>query len=280
MAAPKSTPEALGAQLSALLAGWESSLSLHAKYARLDHERYWHVQPWPKHERPAEWIIALARQRVSALQRIVEQRRAEGDRAFIEALEMMTFLANLVGLKTVERFIPLATPELERREVLAAPKPAATPKPVTPQKTAATKATASTGATSNKLKRSEEATREMPKLAPGKVQRMLLEQRAGVSTKTLAAARAAQATSHAQAKRRPERAAKPGASSVGEANTLEPHELLVAEDAIRLLGWGRKWHELGELIPRLAGRPSPSETRRILRQHRAQIETRFSAPTN
>jgi hypothetical protein len=46
----------------------------------------------------------------------------------------------------------------------------------------------------------------------------------------------------------------------------------VIEDAVRLLQWGRKWHELGELIGRLHGRPSVGEARRTLRMHRAQIE--------
>jgi hypothetical protein len=46
----------------------------------------------------------------------------------------------------------------------------------------------------------------------------------------------------------------------------------VIEDAVRLLQWGRKWHELGELISRLSGRPAIGEARRILRAHRAQIE--------
>ena len=56
------------------------------------------------------------------------QRQAEGDRAFIEGIETMGFLATLVGLTSVERFIPLATHETERREVLAAkPEPRRTP---------------------------------------------------------------------------------------------------------------------------------------------------------
>ena len=44
-----------------------ASLDLHAKYAALDEARYWHVQPWPKHERPQRWIIQLARKRILAL---------------------------------------------------------------------------------------------------------------------------------------------------------------------------------------------------------------------
>jgi hypothetical protein len=107
-------------QLEPLLERWQTSLDLHAKYAALDEARYWHVQPWPKHERPQRWIIQLARKRILALKRIVAQRQAEGDRAFIEGVEIMGFLATLVGLTSVERFIPLATPETERRDVLSA----------------------------------------------------------------------------------------------------------------------------------------------------------------
>ena len=53
----------------------------------------------------------------------------------------------------------------------------------------------------------------------------------------------------------------------------------VIEDAVRLLQWGRKWHELGELISRLSGRPSVGDTRRILRSHRPAIETAAAAAT-
>ena len=113
-------------QLEALLDRWQTSLDLHAKYAALDEARYWHVQPWPRHERPQRWIIQLARKRILALKRSLAQRTAEGDRAFIEGVETMGFLATLVGLTSVERFIPLATHETERREVLSArPEPAA-----------------------------------------------------------------------------------------------------------------------------------------------------------
>src|SRR5688572_31181841 len=104
-------------KIEALLDRWQASLDLHARYAALDDERYWHVQPWPKHERPQRWIIQLARKRILALKRIVAQRQLEGDRACIEGIEIMGFLATLVGLTSVERFIPLATHETERRDV-------------------------------------------------------------------------------------------------------------------------------------------------------------------
>jgi len=57
-------------QLEALLERWQTSLDLHAKYSALDDARYWHVQPWPKHERPQRWIIQLARKRIIALKRL------------------------------------------------------------------------------------------------------------------------------------------------------------------------------------------------------------------
>jgi hypothetical protein len=262
MTSKKSAAQAPGEQLDSLLARWDTSLTLHAKYAALDPERYWHVQPWPKHERPAGWIVALARQRVAALRRIVAQRQAEGDRTFIEALEMMTFVANLAGLQNVERFIPLATIENERREVLAAPAPNAN------------SLKASDDTTNTRLRRADDATREMPQLPPSKVQRMLAQQRAGVPTKAIASAQAA-------AKRDPkraERAPRPQSASANKTSDgLEPSERMVIDDAVRLVGWGRKWHELAELVPRLAGRPSAAETRRILRQHRSTIEQQLGA---
>jgi hypothetical protein len=53
---------------------------------------------------------------------------------------------------------------------------------------------------------------------------------------------------------------------------MDPAARVVFDDAVRLLRWGRKWHELGELISRLAGRPAVGDARRILRTHRKQIE--------
>ena len=47
---------------------------------------------------------------------------------------------------------------------------------------------------------------------------------------------------------------------------------MVIADAVRLLGWGRQWHELAEMIARLSERPAPSEIRRILRTYREQID--------
>ncbi|MEO8016322.1 MAG: hypothetical protein ABI769_00785 [Pseudomonadota bacterium] len=267
-------------QLEALLERWQTSLDLHAKYSALEDERYWHVQPWPKHERPQRWIIQLARKRILALKRIVVQRQAEGDRAFIEGIEIMGFLATLVGLTSVERFIPLATHETERRDVLSAK----------PEQLAA-KAAADTGrsrappvvrerettsrtAENRRVveqrehvphKRTADTTRQMPALPNSKVYRMLAAQRAGVPLKPPAAP-----VPRREARRDTTRPAtvKPRKP----APTVTQTEHVVIADAVRLLGWGKQWHELAEMIARLAERPNPSEIRRILRTYREQID--------
>ena len=55
-------------------------------------------------------------------------------------------------------------------------------------------------------------------------------------------------------------------------STVTQTEHVVIADAVRLLGWGKQWHELAEMIARLSERPSPSEIRRILRTYRDQID--------
>ena len=98
-----------------LLQKWQKSLELHARYAGLPEDQYWLVQPWPKHQRPTKWVIDLARQRLTDLQNIVKARLAAADPSLSEALELMSFLTNLVGSQHVERFVPVAEPERERQ---------------------------------------------------------------------------------------------------------------------------------------------------------------------
>ena len=106
-----------------LLLKWQKSLDLHARYADLPEDQYWLVQPWPNHQRPTKWVVDLARQRLADLQNIVKTRLATGDPSLSEALELMSFLMNLVGSQHVERFIPVAEPERERQlEKARAPK--------------------------------------------------------------------------------------------------------------------------------------------------------------
>jgi hypothetical protein len=98
-----------------LLQMWQKSLDLHARYADLPEDQYWLVQPWPNHQRPTKWVVDLARQRLADLQTIVKTRLASGDPSLSEALELMSFLTNLVGSQHVERFVPIAEPERERQ---------------------------------------------------------------------------------------------------------------------------------------------------------------------
>ena len=108
-----------------LLQKWQKSLDLHARYADLPEDQYWLVQPWPNHQRPTKWVVDLARQRLADLQNIVKTRLATADPSLSEALELMSFLTNLVGSQHVERFVPIAEPERERQlEKARAPKPA------------------------------------------------------------------------------------------------------------------------------------------------------------
>ena len=108
-----------------LLQKWQKSLDLHARYADLPEDQYWLVQPWPNHQRPTKWVVDLARQRLADLQNIVKTRLASADPSLSEALELMSFLTNLVGSQHVERFVPIAEPERERQlEKTQAPKPA------------------------------------------------------------------------------------------------------------------------------------------------------------
>jgi hypothetical protein len=235
-------------QLLALLERWQTSLDLHARYAALDDARYWHVQPWPKHERPQRWIIQLARKRILALKRLVTTRQAEGDREFLEGIETMGFLASLVGPNSMERQIPLATHETERREVLAAkPEPA--------------------------VRRTAETTRQMPALPVARPDRTSATPRPVTPAPRPVAPLARPAAApqvRREPRREPQRAAAARAKKAAPMITQSEH--VVIADAVRLLGWGRQWHEIAEMITRLAERPAPSEIRRILRTYREHIE--------
>jgi hypothetical protein len=46
---------------------------------------------------------------------------------------------------------------------------------------------------------------------------------------------------------------------------------------VRLLKWGKQWHELGELIERIADRPPAGEIRKVLRTHKGEIEEKAAA---
>jgi len=254
-------------QLTALLDRWQISLDLHARYAALDDARYWHVQPWPKHERPQRWIIQLARKRILALKRLVEQRQAEGDRACVEGIEIMGFLATLVGMSGMERFIPLATHESERREVLSArPEQLAAQAgaDTTRARSSENRRAAEVAPRASEQRRAAETTRQMPVLPNSKADKLLAAQRAASPVRAVAPAATRRDT-----RRDP---ARPATVKPRKSSTITQAEHVVIADAVRLLGWGRQWHEVAEMITRLAERPAPSEIRRILRTYREHID--------
>jgi hypothetical protein len=100
-------------RLLELLDKWLASLELHTTYASLDDDSYSKMQPWPEHQRPSRWIIDLAKQRTLALQAQLQERVKTGDTKFSDSLELMIFLANLVGSQHIQRFIPIAEPASE-----------------------------------------------------------------------------------------------------------------------------------------------------------------------
>jgi hypothetical protein len=252
-------------RLLELLEKWLKSLELHAKYSSLDDDSYWKIQPWTEHERPSRWIIDLAMQKTVALRTQVEERVKLGDARFSDSLELMIFLANLVGSEHIERFIPAADAQNERS---LAPDP--------PDDTARTPADAVTG------------TREMPKFlgskrmppAAGTAQVARTERKAAMPPKPAAKSVSKQPPRlGASVKAAP--AQKPAGKSVPKSVPAEPSDRAgptdaaraqVLADAARLVQWGRKWYELPELIARMADRPSLPEVRRILKENKSAMD--------
>jgi hypothetical protein len=252
-------------RLSELLDKWLTSLDLHLTYSALDEGSYLKVQSWVKHERPSRWIIELARQKVLQLKERHAERVAMGDTKFADALELMGFLANLVGAQHIERFIPLAEPQSEGD--LDATVERVSADTTIANATAQTEATRMSALiTQPRRALGTEPTREMP--------RPKLDSNHGVpadssrhssslrhSPKTAARRESKQTAHHSSSRSRSE--SRPSKSG---------RERTVVADAMRLLKWGRKWHELPELITRLADRPPLTEVRRILRENKATIE--------
>jgi hypothetical protein len=240
-------------RLLELLGRWLESLELHTKYSSLDDDNYWKVQPWSEHQRPTRWIVDLARQKTLALRAQVEQRAKAGDTQFSDSLELMAFLANLVGSEHIERYIPVAEARNERD--LSA-------------KTEhdAKSVEHAAGNTAQQPAVSVTATREMPKFSGAK--------RAPPPQGTSQVARNERKTTAAIAKPAP----KPPVKQPPKKPTAQPERApdaakeQVIADAARLVQWGRKWFELPELIARMADRPALPDVRRILKENKVAIE--------
>jgi hypothetical protein len=267
-------------RLTELVDKWLKSLELHLKYSALTEEAYWQVQPWVRHQRPARWILDLAYTRARELKRQLEERLASGDTGFAEGLELVAFLANLVGVQNIERFIPLAEPQRENAEALGQ-----------------TQSTLKTlGATSTQSRTLVEPTREMripvlskpaelgptarapvmqPAPPPAAPARPAAPRTAAPAAPPggLAAAEAPpgvrNSSSGLKLGKRDPRAASPKQPRPPEADSIEAQ---IVADAVRLLKWGRAWHELAEAIARIADRPGVVEVRKCLRTHKVEIE--------
>lgn len=220
-------------RVAALLDRWLASVELHARYADLDDESYARVQEWPKHQRPTRWVVELARVRLLELKRHLNERRRQGDVAFLESLELMSFLTQLLGSENVERFIPLARHQANS---------GASGTVKRPRLRVGAGATDSSKAVAN--------SRREPGPKP--------QQTAKRKTQP-------PAPSAVRAPARPK--ASVPVSSVPDTATAQ-----VISDATRLLNWGREWPQLAGLIARLADRPAEPVVWKILQANRETIE--------
>lgn len=258
-------------RITELIDKWLTSIDLHLQYVELSDAAYARVQPWQKHDRPTRWVLEVARQKMLELKQHCETRQAMGDGKFSESLELMAFLANLVGIQNIQRFIPLADPAkadasagtsqtVEAPTVIRAP----------PQRSRTP---------------SEEPTREMPQLKAVRVKAEvpLLEPAGALTSEDLVAPTAVPARQIPSSRPAPKinpaavQAAKATARPAAATEAPKPAAPLdlkgkIIADAVRLLKWGKPWHELAELIARIAERPSAGEIRKVLRSHKSEIE--------
>jgi hypothetical protein len=271
-------------RITELIDKWLASIDLHLKYVELSDAAYARVQAWPKHDRPTRWVLEVARQKILELKGQCETRQAMGDGKFSEALELMAFLANLVGIQHIQRFVPLADPSrTEPVSTTAIVEVAQPPRAAAPQKPRPS---------------GDDTTREMPRIkatvpaparpasapAPAPAPARPAAAASAPARAAPAPARAAPAPQPAPAKRidgakAPARvAAAPSArpSAAAARSTALPADVRgkIIADAIRLLKWGKSWHELPELIERIAERPPAGEIRKVLRANRTDIEAK------
>ena len=293
-------------RITELIDKWLASIELHLKYVELSDAAYARAQPWPRHDRPTRWVLEVARQKILELKAQCENRQAMGDGKFAESLELMAFLANLVGVQHVQRFVPLADPVRENSGPAApiedtptqeAPTVQAVPRlPMGDETTremprlrgnnraAPAPVAAATSEPEEQFEsapvpqltpvpaRPTRAPAEVPKLAAAAVRPMPVASRPAAAVEvpkvtTPALPRASTATPVRVPRVVAE--APPPASSKAATNELKGK---IIGDAVRLLKWGKQWHELADLIARIADRPSVPEVRKILRAYKGEIE--------
>lgn len=270
-------------RITELIDKWLTSIELHLQYTELSDAAYARVQPWQKHDRPTRWVLEVARQKVLELKQQCETRQAMGDSKFSESLELMAFLANLVGIQHIQRFIPLADPA-KAGDLTAATSTSLSQTVEAP--------TVISRAPPRLRNPSEEPTREMPRLKAVQIKPVpVLEEPAAemiagdltpedllpvaVPARSIPSARPAPKINPAAvqpakpAGRRPAAPAAPAPQK--PAAPLDLNGKIVA-DAVRLLKWGKSWHELPELIERIGERPPAAEIRKVLRANKGDIE--------
>jgi hypothetical protein len=290
-------------RITELIAKWLASIELHLKYVELSDAAYARAQPWPRHDRPTRWVLEVARQKILELQGHCENRQAMGDGKFAESLELMAFLANLVGVQHVQRFVPLADPARENSGPAAPVEEAVSDAPTVQ-------------AVPRLQMGGDETTREMPRLrTPARVGPVAAPAEPSPPPVAAAPPRVVPIVSKALARPAPEppklavaprpmplasrpqqsvpeipkvTAALPRASTATPVRTaprvsaeVAPAPKPTAElkgkiigDAVRLLKWGKQWHELPDLIARIADRPAVPEVRKILRAYKSEIEAK------
>ena len=278
-----------------MLDRWLASLDQHLAYAMLDDAAYWKARQWVPHERPAVWIIEVARQRTLQLKALFEARQNLSADQVAEALEHAVFLANLVGSQNVQRFIPLIGSAAESDDAGPAPPTPAAPSSSSaepppsasdtqrfksplgaaaagrPSPPAPRRAPPSTNAAHRST--AETSTREMPRPAVPSATPQEEPRRQGHHAHARSAARVVPRQ-------------EPGRKSPTESARSTPRsapskpEQGVMADAVRLVKWGRDWHELAEAIARMSGRPPLEEVRQILKQRRAEIEGEVASSTD
>lgn len=231
-------------RITELIDKWLASIDLHLQYVELSDAAYARAQAWPKHDRPTRWVLEVARQKVLELKAQCETRQAMGDSRFSESLELMSFLANLVGIQHIQRFIPLADPT-RTDPGLATSQTMEAPTVIKPGPQRARPA-------------NDEATREMPKLKPS----------TAAKPAAAAQARPAAVAPKIAARAAPALSRPTGPPKVAAADLKSK----IIADAIRLLKWGKSWHELADLIERIGERPPAAEIRKVLRANKSEIE--------
>jgi hypothetical protein len=255
-------------RITELIDKWLASIDLHLKYVELGDAAYARAQAWPKHDRPTRWVLEVARQKILELKAQCETRQAMGDGKFSEALELMAFLANLVGIQHIQRFVPLADPSRTEPVVSST---TSTVEIVQPPRAAPAQKPRPSG---------DDTTREMPRIkatTPAPPRPAPIPARAAPAPAPTPSP--AKRTDGARPPARPAAAAQPRPVAAAAAKSMTVSADLrgkIIADAIRLLKWGKSWHELPELIERIAERPPASDIRKVLRANREEIEEKAS----